>query len=66
MNINKKDYNDKLVKEYTPPFSFNFKLTHKERAKIKLPNPYVNGQFETFLFPVCSSKTKFADCALFH
>jgi hypothetical protein len=33
---------------------------------MKLPNPYVQGQFETFMFPVCAAETKFADCALFY
>jgi hypothetical protein len=31
-----------------------------------LPNPYVEGQLETFNFPVCATETKFADRALFY
>ena len=65
-NFNKKAFNDKLAEEYKPPFPLNYKWSPQERIKIKLPNPYVEGQFETFNFPVCSTETKFADRALFY
>jgi Reverse transcriptase (RNA-dependent DNA polymerase). len=64
--LNKKSFNDKLVEEYKPPFPLNYKWTPSERIKLKLPNPYVEGQFETFNFPVCATETKFADRALFY
>jgi hypothetical protein len=62
----KKAYNEKIFEEYKPPFPLNYKWTPQEQIKIKLPNPYVSGQFETFNFPVCSTETKFADRALFY
>jgi hypothetical protein len=65
-NAAKKSFNDKLAEEFKPPFPLNFKWTPSERIKIKLPNPYVEGQFETFNFPVCANETKFSDRALFY
>jgi hypothetical protein len=61
-----KTYNAKLAEEYKPPFTLNYKWNPQEKLKMKLPNPYVQGQFETFMFPVCASETKFADRALFY
>jgi hypothetical protein len=44
----------------------NYKWNPQEKLKMKLPNPYVQGQFKTFMFSVCATETKFAYCALFY
>jgi hypothetical protein len=62
-----KTYNAKLAKEYKPcPFTLNYKWNPQEKLKMKLPNSYVQGQFQTFMFPVCAAETKFTDRALFY
>jgi hypothetical protein len=65
-NQQSKSFNDKLAEEFKPPFILNYKWKSSERIKIKLQNPYVENEKETFLFPVCSSEIKFADRALFY
>jgi hypothetical protein len=55
-----------FLEEYNPPYPLWYKWETTEMVKIKLPNPYVEGDKETVEFPVLASDTTMTDRALFY